>query len=150
MRTAEQWLAEYQLTHQNPQNKLIHRICVPIIYWSAFALLWWLPVPAFLVSVPYLNWATVAQILVLAFYFTLGFTIFIDMLFFAALTLIVVLIVEKTGFPLGPLAIGLFIAAWIGQFYGHQVEGKKPAFFQDLAFLLIGPLWLVNDLKKKH
>jgi len=33
--------------------------------------------------------------------------------------------------------------AWIGQFVGHAVEGKRPSFFKDLQFLLIGPLWLL-------
>jgi uncharacterized membrane protein YGL010W len=48
-------------------------------------------------------------------------------------------------------SLGLFSVAWIGQFYGHKVEGKKPSFFQDLQFLLIGPAWVVENLfaKKK-
>ena len=40
--------------------------------------------------------------------------------------------------------ISLFVLAWIGQFYGHKVEGKKPSFFKDLQFLLIGPLWCMD------
>ena len=40
-------------------------------------------------------------------------------------------------------SLGLFVVAWIGQFIGHAVEGKKPSFFQDLQYLLIGPVWLV-------
>jgi uncharacterized membrane protein YGL010W len=40
--------------------------------------------------------------------------------------------------------IGVFILAWIGQFYGHKVEGKKPSFFKDLQFLLIGPVWCMD------
>ena len=39
--------------------------------------------------------------------------------------------------------IVIFIISWIGQFIGHKIEGKKPSFFQDLQFLLIGPLWLL-------
>ena len=41
-------------------------------------------------------------------------------------------------------SIAVFVLAWIGQFYGHKIEGKKPSFFEDLAFLLIGPLWVVE------
>jgi uncharacterized membrane protein YGL010W len=37
----------------------------------------------------------------------------------------------------------IFVAAWIGQFIGHAIEGKRPSFFKDLQFLLIGPLWLL-------
>ena len=40
--------------------------------------------------------------------------------------------------------IGVFVIAWIGQFYGHKVEGKKPSFFKDLQFLLIGPVWCMD------
>lgn len=36
--------------------------------------------------------------------------------------------------------IAIFVIAWIGQFYGHKIEGKKPSFFKDLQFLLIGPV----------
>jgi uncharacterized membrane protein YGL010W len=40
--------------------------------------------------------------------------------------------------------IGVFVIAWIGQFYGHKIEGKKPSFLKDLQFLLIGPLWCMK------
>jgi uncharacterized membrane protein YGL010W len=40
----------------------------------------------------------------------------------------------------------IFVVAWIGQFVGHKIEGKKPSFFEDLQFLLIGPAWVVNSL----
>ena len=42
----------------------------------------------------------------------------------------------------------VFVLAWIGQFVGHKIEGKKPSFFEDLQFLLIGPGWCLNDLFK--
>ena len=45
--------------------------------------------------------------------------------------------------------LSIFIIAWIGQFIGHKIEGKKPAFFKDLQFLLIGPLWLLSFIYKK-
>lgn len=40
--------------------------------------------------------------------------------------------------------IAVFVLAWIGQFYGHKIEGKKPSFFKDLQFLLIGPVWCMD------
>jgi uncharacterized membrane protein YGL010W len=45
--------------------------------------------------------------------------------------------------------VGLFVIAWIGQFVGHHIEGKKPSFFKDLQFLLIGPAWCLDALYKK-
>jgi uncharacterized membrane protein YGL010W len=43
----------------------------------------------------------------------------------------------------------LFIIAWIGQFIGHAIEGKRPSFFKDIQFLLIGPLWLLAQLYRR-
>src|SRR5207245_4619633 len=43
--------------------------------------------------------------------------------------------------PLWITSLGIFAVAWIGQFIGHAIEGKRPSFFKDLQFLLIGPLW---------
>jgi uncharacterized membrane protein YGL010W len=40
----------------------------------------------------------------------------------------------------------LFVIAWIGQFIGHAIEGKRPSFFKDVQFLMIGPLWLIADV----
>jgi uncharacterized membrane protein YGL010W len=47
------------------------------------------------------------------------------------------------------LSLTVFAAAWIGQFYGHKIEGKKPSFINDLQFLLIGPAWVIDNLFKE-
>jgi uncharacterized membrane protein YGL010W len=47
------------------------------------------------------------------------------------------------------LAIGVFVVAWIGQFIGHKLEGRKPSFLTDLAYLLIGPAWLVAKIMRR-
>jgi len=39
--------------------------------------------------------------------------------------------------------------AWIGQFVGHALEGKRPSFFKDVQFLLIGPLWLLASAYRR-
>jgi len=51
--------------------------------------------------------------------------------------------------PLWLFCIIIFVLAWIGQFYGHKVEGKKPSFFQVIQFLLIGPMWLMSFVYRK-
>ena len=43
----------------------------------------------------------------------------------------------------------VFVLSWIGQFYGHKIEGKKPSFLKDLQFLLVGPIWLLSFILKK-
>ena len=44
------------------------------------------------------------------------------------------------------LGVGVFVVAWIGQFIGHKIEGKRPSFFTDLVYLLVGPMWTLNKL----
>jgi uncharacterized membrane protein YGL010W len=51
--------------------------------------------------------------------------------------------------PLWTIFAGLFVLAWVGQFIGHAIEGKRPSFFKDLQFLMIGPLWLAADLYRR-
>jgi len=43
----------------------------------------------------------------------------------------------------------VFVVAWLSQFISHKVEGKKPSFFKDLQFLLIGPLWLLAFIYRR-
>src|SRR5690606_19574131 len=43
------------------------------------------------------------------------------------------------------IALGVFVLAWIAQFVGHSklYEGRKPSFFTDLKYLLVGPAWVL-------
>jgi len=41
--------------------------------------------------------------------------------------------------------IALFVVGWIIQFIGHYFEGRKPAFFDDIIGLIIGPLFVVAE-----
>ena len=53
-------------------------------------------------------------------------------------------VVRNFEMALWKIALIIFLIAWIGQFYGHKIEGKKPSFLKDLQFLLIGPAWLLS------
>ena len=148
------WLDEYSLSHQNPINILIHKICVPTITFTLFAMLWCLPiVPKHIrntISIGQVGLVNPSLILapILAFYWNLSppLAIAMTIIFFFVITSLVVM--EKTHVRIFRLALIIFILAWIGQFIGHEIEGKKPAFFKDLQFLLIGPLWtLVHAFK---
>ncbi len=130
-------MTEYHKSHLNRTNQLIHYVCVPLIFWSISALLW-------LVKLPYvLNLAVLTMGLLMLYYLIKSVKVFITMLFFTAVCLLLNYTFEAQGWPLLMIAIVVFIAAWIGQFIGHHIEGKKPSFFQDLQFLLIGPAWVV-------
>ena len=47
--------------------------------------------------------------------------------------------------------LGLFLVGWVFQFIGHGVyEKKSPAFLDNLAHLLVGPMWVLNHLVPLH
>lgn len=143
MRTFNQWMSEYGVSHKNPTNQLIHKICVPLIMLSVIGILWSIPTPEIFHSVPYLNWATLFVTGCLVFYMTLNFMMFVGMIILTAVMCWLCVIMDNAGILL-PASMIIFLISWIAQFYGHKVEGKKPSFIQDLAFLLIGPLWVLR------
>ena len=130
MKTIGEWFDEYGESHQNKTNKLIHWVCVPTIYFSIIGIL------------AHFSALLTAALLVLAFIFYARLDIVLAVAM-AALTLVmawlIIILPAGTGFY-----IALFVAAWIGQFYGHKIEGKKPSFFKDLQFLLVGPIWCMD------
>ena len=154
MRKIDELLAEYGESHQNGTNKAIHWVCVPLIFFSVVGLVASIPsglVQRFLgEDNPYANWATVALVLVLVYYVTISIPLAFGMMLFGVLCLFISRVIAESGVaPLWLVSIIVFAVAWIGQFYGHKVEGKKPSFFKDIQFLLIGPAWLMHFIFKK-
>jgi len=150
MRTVDQWLSEYGESHQNPANKGLHWICVPIIVVSLIGLLWSLPVPAGLSRIsPLANWGTVALLAGSIYYFTMSRSLGIGMLLFVAAVALCIAGLDALPWPLPIVCLTLFIVAWIGQFIGHYYEGKRPSFFKDVQFLMIGPLWLLSFIYRR-
>jgi uncharacterized membrane protein YGL010W len=148
-REVDRWLGNYSEDHRNPTNILIHWICVPLILWTAIAMLWVLPVPAALGRAGL--WAGVAMFIALSFYLRLSRPLGFGML---AAFVVLGLITEMLYRTLGPapllwLAVAVFVVAWIGQFLGHKIEGRKPSFLTDLAYLLIGPAWIVAKIMRR-
>ena len=150
MKTLEQWFDDYAVSHQNPVNKKIHYICVPAIFFSILGLL--MCIPNAIISntlnlnFPLIeNWAAVILVLLLLFYIRLSGVMTLKIAVFAFLCLF-------ANFYIGQFvnlllfSVAVFAVAWIGQFYGHHIEGKKPSFINDLQFLLIGPAWVIQNL----
>jgi uncharacterized membrane protein YGL010W len=142
-KTIHQWFDEYGESHQDPTNKLIHWICVPAIFFSIVCLLSLIPVYDVLTG------ATIAMILASLFYFRISPKLTFGLVLFYMLCLWGAFMLSKLSAPLWLIAVVIFVVAWIGQFYGHKVEGKKPSFLKDLQFLLIGPAWLMGFVYKK-
>tara|TARA_B110000090_G_scaffold104732_1_gene117561 strand:- start:5933 stop:6412 length:480 start_codon:yes stop_codon:yes gene_type:complete len=151
--TLQNLLDEYGESHKNALNKTIHWICVPLIFFSIVALIYSIPsglLTGILGESIVANWATLTLVVVLIYYVRLSPNIAVGMLIFGAVYLFAChWLVTTFSTPLWLIAVVIFVLAWIGQFYGHKVEGKKPSFLKDLQFLLIGPAWLMHFLYKK-
>ncbi|MCA1778244.1 MAG: DUF962 domain-containing protein [Xanthomonadaceae bacterium] len=145
MRSVDAWLGEYAESHRNPTNKVIHWFCVPLIVWSLTALLWSAPSP-----LAGLNWAVLLAALAQAWYVVLSPRLSIGIGLFLMACLALSYTIDTTlAAPLWQIALGVFIVAWIGQFIGHHIEGKKPSFFKDVQFLLVGPAWLMAFIYRR-
>lgn len=140
MKNLNQWLDAYAVSHQNKTNQIIHSICVPAIFLSiciALYTLRWNGIPALFFVL----------VLVLPFYLRMGLTSTILILVQVLAAIEIQNFFSDTSNKF-IFAGSVFTLAWIGQFIGHKIEGKKPSFFEDLQFLLIGPLWVF--MKKRN
>jgi len=154
MKNAQEYFDEYAESHQDETNQAIHYICVPLIFFSVIGLLMSIPTSflerTFGLYNPLLeNWAVVIGVIISFFYLKLGFWYFTEMIFVMLLSIIGNFWMANH-FNLLYASIIIFVLAWIGQFYGHKIEGAKPSFLKDLEFLLIGPLWVIQKLDKKR
>ena len=149
MRSMQDWIDSYSADHRHPINQVIHWFCVPPIMWAVIALLWSLPVPLRFLRPG--AWAVMAMVLAFYWYWPRSHRLAGGLLVvFALLALLTnFLFLQLGAVQLRYLAIGVFVVAWIGQFIGHQFEGRKPSFLTDLSYLLIGPAWLMAKLLRK-
>lgn len=150
-KSADQWFAEYGESHQDHANEVIHWICVPVIFFTVLGLLWSIPVPAALTAVaPWFKWLQPAILAALVFYFRLSVPLAFGLLGFISVCYFLLELQSLyCPFPVWKSSLILFVVAWIGQFIGHKIEGKKPSFFKDVFFLLIGPAWLMHFIYKR-
>ena len=171
MKTINVWFDEYGKSHQNKINKLIHWICIPLIFWSIIALLSLIPhsyLDVFDNAIlnDLMHWGTIITILGLIFYIRLSFKIFAGMLVFSSFVILNIYYtknlyessdisqslffssLDSNDFLLY-ISLIIFIFSWVLQFIGHKIEGKKPSFLKDIQFLLIGPAWLLGFIYKK-
>jgi uncharacterized membrane protein YGL010W len=154
MRNIDSLLLEYGESHQNKTNKLIHWFCVPAIFFSVVGLVFSIPSGFLVDQLPFLgdyaNWATLILFIMLIYYITLSPALTFGMLLFSAFCLFLAnyLAISFPGM-LAYISLAVFVLAWIVQFYGHKIEGKKPSFLKDVQFLMIGPAWLMHFIYKK-
>jgi uncharacterized membrane protein YGL010W len=153
MRTLQSYFEEYAISHQNPTNKLIHYLCVPAIFFSIVGLIMAIP-RVFLKGLtygfaPFLeNWAFIVLIFVVLFYLRLSKIVALQIALFSLFCLVLNYFISQN-LSLWFFSLIVFSMAWLGQFWGHSIEGKKPSFLKDIQFLLIGPAWVISKLFSK-
>lgn len=136
-RAIDTLLSKYSESHLNPTNELIHFVCVPVIVFTLLGLVWSIH--------PFAAIAVTA--LSLAYYVQLSKAFALGMLLMSLPMLAVLALLPPA--TVLPLSIAIFVLAWVGQFIGHKIEGKKPSFLEDLRFLLIGPLFVLSFLYRR-
>ena len=135
-RKVDDLLAHYGSSHTHPTNEVIHFVAIPLIALSLLGLLFYVH--------PYLAYAFIAASMV--YYARLSLVFFVSMTAFSALMLRLVWVM---GSQVLPISATIFVGAWIAQFVGHKLEGKKPSFFEDIQYLWVGPLFVLSKLFEK-
>ena len=129
-------LESYEKNHQNPINEAIHIIAIPLIMFSILGM-----TAAFDIFLEYILVG-----IVFFYYLKLSKTAALLMLVWLLIYLGLVILLKPY---IIEISILLFAFGWILQFLGHFIEGKRPSFFEDLRYFLIGPLFVVQKVNSK-
>ena len=152
MRRIDTLLNEYAESHQNATNKKVHWVCVPVIFFTIYGMIRTIPVLEAMQDFSSdISWASVLLLLSLLYYCFLSLPLSIGFLFWSMIVFVgnefLYMWLGSQGLLIFSLVV--FALAWVGQFIGHGIEGKKPSFFKDVQFLLIGPAWLMSFIYKR-
>ncbi len=148
----EKLIERYEEFHQHSTNRLIHFFCVPAIALSLIGLLWSIKIAD--VAIPTteyfltLNVGAIFICLAALYYLTLSVGSFLGMVVFGLMASLLCISFEMSPYSLLMVSLVMFVLAWVGQFIGHHMEGKRPAFTEDIQFLLVSPAWLLDVLYK--
>jgi uncharacterized membrane protein YGL010W len=137
-------LADYSVFHRDPRNRRTHYIGVPAI---AYAVL----VPAALVEFTLFGLSVdLDRIIVAAFVL---FYLMLDLRLGIVLAVILTLLAwaAETTTRLGvsgslAVACVVFVLGWVLQFFGHYLEGNRPALLTNLFQIVVAPIYLTAEL----
>lgn len=132
-RKVDQLLSHYGASHQNPRNEAIHFVAIPLIMLSLCGLMY--------AAHPWVAYAFIAASMV--YYARLSVVFFVTMVVWSAL---IIGLLKAMGSQVLVLSVIIFVGAWIIQFVGHKIEGKKPSFLEDIQYLWVGPLFVLSKL----
>jgi uncharacterized membrane protein YGL010W len=155
-RPVDIYFDKYNASHQNPTNKLIHWVCIPLTVFSVLGLFWAIPFPyiKFLGQYNgYFNWASFAIAAAMYYYYRLSPVLsylMLLLLFSFTYGIMELDTLQKTGGPALWLVCSIiFVLAMVGQYIGQQIESRKPSFLDDLKSIAIAPVWLAICVFKK-
>ncbi|EGI77952.1 Mpo1 family 2-hydroxy fatty acid dioxygenase [Hylemonella gracilis] len=136
-RRVDQLLDHYGESHQNPANELIHYAAIPLIMLSIVGLIFAIhPLAAYaFIGASLIYYIRLSRLFTLAM---------------AAISAIGLALVHLMGDYRVAICASIFVVAWIFQFIGHRIEGKKPSFFEDVQYLWVGPLFVLSHLFLKR
>ncbi len=139
MQNIEALFADYASYHRTKGNKVFHRLGIPLIVLSLIGML--THVTLFDAATVRIDLAMVVIALSCAWYFVVEWRLAIAMM---AVNVAFYFIGAAIPFWVN---VALFVLGWIFQFIGHSVyEHKQPAFMRNFVHLLVGPLWILNDV----
>lgn len=133
----DQLIAHYALSHQHPTNEAIHCVAVPVIMLTLLGLLYAIH--------PFVFALFLAASFV--YYARLSLKVLVLMVIWSALLTALIVLMGDLRIL---ICITLFILAWIAQFVGHKIEGRKPSFFEDLQYLWVGPLFVARVVMARY
>ena len=144
MKTLLDQLSNYADYHRSERNIATHLIGIPMIVVAIMVLL---SRPIWMVSDLALSPAVFIVVVLLLYYLRLhlGLGLIMSALLVSGLFLSAWVATLDDAIWLAS-GVGGFLLGWVIQFVGHYFEGRKPAFFDDVMGLAIGPLFVVAEV----
>jgi uncharacterized membrane protein YGL010W len=131
--TRNELFAEYASYHSDRRNRGCHMIGIPLIVMGVLGLL-------SMVRLGPVDLAIVAAVATLGYYAAIDVRgAVISLVVFIVLYLVAVRLTWEVN-------LGAFVLGWVFQLVGHRFEGTKPKFLENLIYLLIGPLYIFEEV----
>lgn len=131
--TKSELFTEYASYHSERRNRVCHAFGIPLIVLGIMGL-------TALVRIGPVDLAIVLAVAALAYYASID-------LGGAAISLVVFAVLYLVALRIGwQASLAAFVLGWVFQLVGHRFEGTKPKFLDNLIYLLIGPLYIFEEV----
>lgn len=149
--------SQFSLLHSNPSNRLIHYISIPVVTFGLLGVIWAIPFPHVDLLGAYngfVNWASFIIAFCIYYYYRLSavtsYMVLLMVFAFSAGIVGLEKLHNQQGWPeMWLVCLVLFISGVVAQIAGHRAEPKRPSFSESLRSVLIGPMWLFDQLLSK-